>query len=57
VGGQLCRVDFVKISRVHNNLAHELAQFSIRSKECQTFLFLVFRSGLYYPLVKTLLNS
>jgi hypothetical protein len=33
VGGQLCTVDVVKISRVKNTLA----QLSITSKECQTF--------------------
>ena len=37
VGGQLRRLELVKISRVQNNLAHELAQFSITSRESQCF--------------------
>ena len=33
VGGQLRMLELVKISRVQNNLAQELAQFSITSRE------------------------
>jgi hypothetical protein len=50
MGGQLCRIEFVKISRVQNNLA----QYFIRSKECHTFFYLFFKVG--HSLVKTLLN-
>ena len=34
VWGQLSRIEFSQISRVQNNLAHDLAQFAIRSREC-----------------------
>jgi ribonuclease HI len=37
VGGQLSRIQFDQISRTQNNLAHLLAQFAIRSRECQVF--------------------
>jgi hypothetical protein len=35
VGGLLRSLVTIKISRVQNNLAHELAQFAIKSRECQ----------------------
>ena len=34
---QLCKLEVVKISRDQNNLAHELARFASRSRECQCF--------------------
>ena len=42
VGGQLRRLELVKISRVQNNLPHELAQFSITSRESRCFFFSCF---------------
>ena len=36
-GSQLCKLEVVKISRDQNNLAHELARFASRSRECQCF--------------------
>ena len=37
VGDQLERLEWPKISRVQNNLAHELAQYAIRSRLCECF--------------------
>jgi len=42
VGGQLRRMDTVKISRDQNKLAHELVQFAIRFRKCQSFFFACF---------------
>ena len=36
-GSQLCKLEVVKINRDQNNLAHELAHFASRSRECQCF--------------------
>jgi hypothetical protein len=56
MGSQLCKLEFFKISREQNNLAHELAQFAISFKDCQCFFLLVFQSGLYPSLVRILFN-
>lgn len=57
VGGQLRRMDTVKISRDQNKLAHELVQFAIRFRKCQSFFFwLAFQSGLSHSLVSMLLK-
>ena len=55
VYGQLRRLEMVKISRVQNNLAHELAQFAIRFRKCQ-YIFPHFLNGLCHSLVRMLLD-
>jgi ribonuclease HI len=45
VGRQLCKLEVIKISRDQNNMAHELARFASRSRECQCFFCLFSRVG------------
>jgi ribonuclease HI len=51
VGAQLRSFKAVKINRAQNNLTHELAQFAIRSRECQAFFFCLFSRVGFFTLL------
>jgi hypothetical protein len=55
VGDQLNRLKVIKISRDQNVLAHELAQFAIKSRMSQCS-FACFQSGLSHSLVRIFLK-